>query len=409
MKLTKLQVFTKSRKFKYEYSTKSMPVLSERFRYAQSLLNTNVIEVKDFGGKGLGLVSTDDIPKNEIIFQEKPYAFVPSFQERGLTPSFQCRVTFEELTRNTPLENKKEVLILSKLLEEKMKRNTKKPNQSNNAFLEEQVDLFLNSESHKGEKPENLTMAKLMINIYQKMSNDFTQIMKEPNQNAEAALIQSTKVINNFMSVMFDESIKNSKMPLLSFQEKTQIWLKKHYQLQKGNNNDVNNNNEMFEKFPSLLEYQDFIKYYVKVNLNHFSVTVYSHIAIDLFGFRPALTLVEEEEFKRQTGNQKLTSNALFNEWLDYGINHNLLFGTALGVYPLSALMNHHCNNNVELKHSTNDQLLWVAKRDIPKDTELTISYCGEGSYEERQNFLLGHHYFKCPCASDSDCMRPVL
>lgn len=73
-------------------------------------------------------------------------------------------------------------------------------------------------------------------------------------------------------------------------------------------------------------------------------------------------------------------------------------------MYPLSALMNHHCNNNVELLNSTNDELIWVAKCDIPSGTELTISYCGEGNFEERQNFLMGHHYFKCPCNSDNDC-----
>lgn len=72
---------------KFSYcSQQSIPELSDRFKYAQTLLNTNVIEVKDFhGGKGLGLISTDFIPKNEIIFQERPYVIVPSFQVRYLS------------------------------------------------------------------------------------------------------------------------------------------------------------------------------------------------------------------------------------------------------------------------------------------------------------------------------------
>jgi hypothetical protein len=278
MYLTKSQVFAKSQNLKLKFSTKTITTSSERFRYAQSLLNTNVIEVKDFGSKGLGLVSTDEIPKDEIIFQEKPYVIVPSFQENGLNQSFQCGVTFEELTKNTPLENKKEVLILSKLLEEKMKRNAKKMNSNttiNSTNFGDQVDLFLNPESEKGEKPELLTMTKLMINIYEKMSIDFSGLMKEPNQNIENALIQSTKVISNFMSVIFDEAIRKGAMPLLSFQETTQKWLKNHYEKQK-------EKNELFHQFPSLFEYQDFIKHYVKVNLNHFSVLANR---IDLFGF----------------------------------------------------------------------------------------------------------------------------
>jgi len=412
--LTKRNIFKKSAnclKF-FNFST------SERLKYAVTLPNTNVIEVKDFGFvKGLGLICADDIPKNSIIFQEKPYVIVPSFQETGLNEINECSVTFEELTRNTPLENKKEVIILSKILEEKMKRRIENNKKNNNNDSEDKmkrdldgkIDIFLNENYQKGETPELLTMARLMIHIYNKFMYDYSLLMKQSGQNEISALTTSLKVVDNFMSVIFDDAIQRKAMPILSFQETTQKWLKNYF----GDNKTGEREGEEIKKkemnedslFQRLLEYQEFIKRYVKVNLNHFAVTIYSPIAIDLFGIRPALSIQEESEFKRQTGDEKLTSSALFNEWLDYGINHNLLFARALGVYPLIALMNHHCKNNVELKHSTNEQLIWVATRDIPAGSELTISYCGEGEFKERQKFLSGHHYFACPCESDEDCV----
>ena len=71
------------------------------------------------------------------------------------------------------------------------------------------------------------------------------------------------------MSLIFDDAISRGAMPKLSFQEITQNWLKNYF-LQEPPT-EGQSDSQLFRNFPSLLEYQTFIKHYVKVNLNHFA------------------------------------------------------------------------------------------------------------------------------------------
>jgi hypothetical protein len=48
--------------------------------------------VNEVQGKGLGLISTKEVPKGQLLFQEKPYVITPAYQVIGL--SFDYIIAF---------------------------------------------------------------------------------------------------------------------------------------------------------------------------------------------------------------------------------------------------------------------------------------------------------------------------
>jgi hypothetical protein len=55
--------------------------ITERLKFATGFVDPNfAFDVVEIPGKGMGLISLDDIPKGQVLFQETPYVVVPSFQ-----------------------------------------------------------------------------------------------------------------------------------------------------------------------------------------------------------------------------------------------------------------------------------------------------------------------------------------
>jgi hypothetical protein len=69
-------------------------------------------------------------------------------------------------------------------------------------------------------------------------------------------------IVTNYFSSVFERAIAQKAMPILPFQQATQEWIKSHM---------ANNASSKMSSFhPDFYEYQEFIKFYVKINLNHF-------------------------------------------------------------------------------------------------------------------------------------------
>jgi len=137
---------------------------------------------------------------------------------------------------------------------------------------------------------------------------------------------------------------------------------------------------------PELFSYNFFFHLYCKANLNYFNVFSKSPVIQHL---ESLLSFPSSEE-------------NLVTEWMNLNVNRVKLLGNGSGIFLISALMNHHCNPNIDPYYKSDNICHWIAKRDIKKDEELTITYTDlTQSHEERQNFLENKHFFKCGCKED--------
>lgn len=73
-------------------------------------------------------------------------------------------------------------------------------------------------------------------------------------------------------------------------------------------------------------------------------------------------------------------------------------------MFGLASMINHDCSANARVIFDANKDLHLVAKTDIPKFTEITITYCNPilGT-PERQQILLKNKLFRCRCKRCQD------
>eukprot|EP01126_Amoeba_proteus_P010710 TRINITY_DN14213_c0_g1_i1.p1 TRINITY_DN14213_c0_g1~~TRINITY_DN14213_c0_g1_i1.p1 ORF type:complete len:277 (-),score=56.74 TRINITY_DN14213_c0_g1_i1:412-1242(-) len=218
----------------------------DQWNYVQGLAETisHLAYVKDLGKKGVGLVASRDVPEGTILWKETPFVVVPEFrlQDEGVPLCEYCicpLVRLNDLVKNTAMENGEDVNQLSNYLQQihyphslignhKLqcscqpeiveKKNLLFPN------LEKQIDEYLTQKKKK--TGEDMTMTRLIFQIYLKILQNFTKIKSEQGHLIEdrVALECAKRPISNLMSFFFD---KLPEIPILDSRAEDQEWLAK--------------------------------------------------------------------------------------------------------------------------------------------------------------------------------------